>query len=98
MKKNYNPKQLSKKQRHMKKWIPDGIYCESMGFGKHKKPCPFWHKLNIEHKKSDCQFNNICDDNCLDYDEQISYCAFLKYTEYGQYPLGDMCKVCNIRM
>ena len=27
----------------------------------------------------------------------ISYCAFLNYIEYGQYPLGDGCKVCNLK-
>lgn len=97
MKQNYNPKKLSKKQRHMKKWIPDGIYCEGMGIGKHKTPCPFWHSLNCQHKKSECEFKHNCDDDCDKCTEEISYCSFLNYKEYGQYPLGDTCKVCGIR-
>ena len=45
MKKNYDPTKLSKKQRHMKKWIPNGVYCHGMGKGKHSNSCPFWHLM-----------------------------------------------------
>ena len=41
MKNNYNPKRLSKRQRHMKKWIPDYHYCE----GVYGKGCPFYEKV-----------------------------------------------------
>lgn len=124
MKKNYNPQKLSKRQRHMKKWIPDYHYCE----GIYGKECPFykviwWHfpkedidaielddfysdkdKKSIKklltrkypHKINECQFANRCKDNCSTCNLQISYCDFLKYTEYGQFPLGDMCKICGV--
>ena len=129
MKKNYSPKKLTKKQRHMKKWIPDYGYCE----GIYGNECPFykviWYdasvhdpeeldeKLNDEtglynkkalkeikamigknynHKREECQFGDWCKENCSKCKEKVSYCAFLNYIEYGQYPLGDMCKICGI--
>lgn len=99
MKQNYNSKYLSKKQRHMKKWIPNGVYCHGyIKEGEYKNSCPFWYnKTNEIHNRKDCCFNDVCDDNCLKCNERISYCAFLKYIEYGQYPLGDKCKICGIR-
>lgn len=98
MKKNYDPKRLSKKQRHMKKWIPDYWYCHGMGEGKHKDPCPFWINLkNHIRKREECDLAKFCDSECSLCDEQVSMCKFLNYIEYGQYPLGDMCKVCGIR-
>lgn len=104
MKKSYNPTKLTKRQRHMKKWIPDYVYCEGIGEGKHPNPCPFWHELwdqymenkTYNHKRSECQYANICDDDCSQCTEQVSECDFLNYIEYGQYPLGDMCKICGI--
>ena len=46
MKKNYSPKKLTKKQRHMKKWIPDYHYCDT---------CPFykiiWYDVSIHNFK-----------------------------------------------
>lgn len=100
MKKNYSPKKLTKKQRHMKKWIPDYHYCE----GIYTKGCPFykriWHETTINktynHKREECLFQNHCEEDCSKCKEKVSYCAFLNYTEYGQYPLGDMCKICGI--
>lgn len=104
MKKNYNPRHLSKKQRHMKKWIPDYVYCEGIGKGKHPNPCPFWHGVwdeympnkTYNHKRSECWYADSCTDDCAKCDEPVSRCAFLNYTEYGQFPLGDMCKICGI--
>ena len=105
MKKNYDPTKLSKKQRHMKKWIPNGVYCYGMGKGKHSNYCPFWHGIwnecmkdkTYEHKRSECQFGEHCEDDCSACDEPVAKCSFLNYIEYGQYPLWDMCKVCGIR-
>jgi hypothetical protein len=52
------------------------------------------------HQRSECQFADKhledCTDDCFQCREQVSKCTFLNYTEYGQYPLGDMCKVCGI--
>ena len=106
MKKNYNPKKLSKRQRHMKKWIPDYHYCE----GIYGKGCPFYQRIwddywdkNADyyssyhiHKKNECQFSNRCKENCKECKQSISHCSFLNYTEYGQFPLGDMCKICGV--
>lgn len=93
MKKNYSPKKLTKKQRHMKKWIPDYIYCE----GIYDKRCPFFRTFyNYKRKREECQFKDNCEDNCSECKQKVSYCGFLNYTEYGQYPLGDMCKICGI--
>ena len=69
MKKNYDPTKLSKKQRHMKKWIPNGVYCHGMGKGKHSNYCPFWHGIWNEcmkdktygHKRSCPDDNPISD-------------------------------------
>ena len=121
MKQNYEPKHLTKQQRHMKKWIPEGVYCEGSGEGSHKKPCPFHHILdygnpsmddeeyleayehpyiqNREHRYYECNHKKVCefDKDVSKCTMPISYCAFLKYVEYGQYPLGDMGKVCGIR-
>ena len=104
MKQNYNPVHLSKKQRHMKKWIPDGIYCH--GTRKSKRSnyyCPFWYSLynkytdnTYEHKRSECCFSDVCKEDCSQCTEDVSKCTFLNYIEYGEYPLGDMCKVCKI--
>ena len=96
MKNKYNPKHLTKKQRHMKKWIPNSIYCDD---------CKFWHSLfnsGRQHKREECQYNDVCDDNvCAECDEVMSYCAFLKYVEYdveyGRHPLGNGCKVCGLK-
>lgn len=90
MKKNYNPKKLNKKQRHLKKWIPNSVYCDD---------CPFWFDITnkVKHNRELCDFKCTCTDNCDTCDEIISYCAFLNYAEYGQYPLGDGCKVCSIK-
>lgn len=104
MKQNYNPQRLSKKQRHMKKWIPDGPYCEGLGRGKHPDPCPFWHRVWAEymddktyiHKREQCVDSDVCDGDCSECTDEVSMCIFLNYIEYGQYPLGDMCKVCGI--
>ena len=104
MKKKYNLNRLSKKQRHMKKWIPDGFYCHGMGEGKHPNSCPFWHDVWDEwmkdkiynHNRSECQFGKGCEEDCSVCDEPVAKCSFLNYIEYGQYPLGDMCKVCGI--
>jgi hypothetical protein len=105
MKKNYDPKHLNKKQRHMKKWIPKGPYCHGMYDVKY---CPFWQDVwsaymddkTYDHQRSECQFADKhlenCTDDCSQCREQVSKCTFLNYTEYGQYPLGDMCKVCGI--
>jgi hypothetical protein len=93
MKKNYNPQHLSKKQRHMKKWIPDGPYCHGMHDVKY---CPFWKEVVHQHQRNECWLGDRCTDDCSQCDEQITKCTFLNYTEYGQYPLGDMCKVCGI--
>ena len=89
----------------MKKWIPDGIYCHGTGEGKYPNPCPFWHDIwnecmkdkTYEHKRSECQFREHCEDDCSACDEPVAKCSFLNYIEYGQYPLWDMCKVCGIR-
>lgn len=104
MKTNYNPNRLSKRQRHMKKWIPDYIYCEGIGVGKHKNPCPFWHCIwneymdnkTYKHKRSECQFADGCNEDCSQCTEEVTYCEFLNYIEYGPFPLGDMCKICGI--
>lgn len=91
MKNKYNPKHLTKKQRHMKKWIPNSIYCDN---------CKFWHSLfnsDRQRRREECQYNDVCDDICAECDEVMSYCAFLKYVEYGRYPLGDGCKVCGLK-
>ena len=126
MKKNYNPKKLSKRQRHMKKWIPDYHYCE----GIYGKGCPFYEKVwydtsfyvenldilteenyskqsierikkmmeqSYSHKRSECQFNDRCKHDCSVCKETVSHCHFLNYTEYGQFPLGDMCKICGVQ-
>ena len=98
MKKNYDPNRLTKKQRHMKKWIPDLVYCHSSDIGKHKKDCPFWHSIDKKHKRSECRWAEGCTDDCEQCDEEIVKCDFLNYIEYGQYPLADMCKVCDIHM
>lgn len=123
MKKNYNPKKLTKQQKHMKKWIPDYHYCE----GIYGIECPFYEKVwydtsfyekvnltesdysksqieritnmmakNYNHKKEECQFSNRCKRNCNECKVTVSHCHFLNYTEYGQYPLGDMCKICEV--
>lgn len=123
MKKNYSHKKLTKKQRHMKKWIPDYHYCE----GIYGKGCPFynviWYDASIHdleylneenyskraikeikemmkktynHKREECQFQKHCKEDCSKCKEKVTHCAFLNYTEYGQYPLGDMCKICDI--
>lgn len=105
MKQNYSPTRLSKKQRHMKKWIPEGIYCHGMGRGKHSNSCPFWKNLydgHIEgktynHKRSECTLADVCEDDCSTCDEPVTKCTFLNYIEYGQFPFWDMCKVCGIR-
>ena len=103
MKNNYNPKKLSKRQRHMKKWIPDYHYCE----GIYGKGCPFYKRVLIDgvseyypnyynHKRNECQFFNRCDEDCSKCKQSISKCEYLNYTEYGQFPLGDMCKICGV--
>lgn len=105
MKKNYDPNRLTKKQRHMKKWIPDGPYCEGLGEGKHPNPCPFWHDVwnpymkdkTYVHKKEECCWSNVCDEkDCSQCIDEVSKCSFLNLIQYGQYPLGDMCKICGI--
>ena len=45
MGKHYDPNHLTKKQRHMKKWIPDWIYCEGGSNSKRNKRCPFWKEI-----------------------------------------------------
>lgn len=90
MKKNYNPRHLNKRQRHLKKWIPVSIYCDN---------CPFWHDLTnkVKHRRELCEYSNQCMDNCSNCEELISYCSFLNYIEYGIYPLGEGCKVCGLK-
>lgn len=88
----------------MKKWIPDGVYCHGVSRGKRSNYCPFWHCLYhkympnkiYEHKRDECQFSDVCKDDCSLCTEEVSKCDFLNFIEYGQYPLGDMCKVCGI--
>ena len=93
MKKVYNPKKLTKKQKHLKKWIPKGVYCYDFKQG----DCPFWKEIKKPiRKKEECEFGEHCKENCNNCDEIVTYCAFLNYKEYGDYPLGDMCKVCGI--
>lgn len=87
MKKGYNPSHLSKKQRHLKKWIPYSIYCDR---------CKFWHRIQKKHIRTECQYSDVCGDNCNQCDEPISYCSFLKYIEYGDYPLGEGCNICGV--
>lgn len=90
MKKNYNPKRLNKRQRHLKKWITDSYYCDN---------CPFWFNITekVEHKRELCEYSKGCTDNCNKCDLTIAYCSFMNYIEYGEFPLGDGCKVCDIR-
>ena len=89
MKFNYDPAQLSKKQRHLKKWIPNGIYCDG---------CPFWHIVKEpKRNRKDCCYDEYCENNCSICDEIVAYCSFLNYIEYGPYPLGDGVKVCGIK-
>ena len=95
MKNSYNPKNSTKKQRHKKKWIPKGIYCYDFKMGN----CPFWHEIRFPiRKKEECQFGKVCETNCNECNEPVAHCSFLNYTEYGQFPLGDMCKICGIHL
>jgi len=73
--------------------IPNGIYCDD---------CPYWHSLNTNmqscwHDRELCQFKDTCPDDCENCDEEITYCEFLDYTEYGPFPLSDGCKACGIK-
>lgn len=77
------------KKRAMKKWIPhDLAYCEG---------CKWWRDQTDRcvHKREECQFQDVCQEDCGVCTQPISYCEYLHYREYGQYPLGDMCKVCG---
>ena len=92
---------LNKRQRHMKKWIPYGIYCHSIDGN---PDCPFWHQLYnpyskdkiYVHKENECQFADGCNEDCSQCTEEVTICEFLNYIEYGPFPLGDMCKICGI--
>lgn len=90
MKKNYSPYRSNKRQRHMKKWIPDSIYCDR---------CKFWHDLTnkVKHSKKLCELSPWCDDNCEECKEPISYCSFLKHTVCGDFVFDDRCKICGIK-
>ena len=98
---SYNPNHPTKRQRHMKKYIPYGIYCHS---NDESPDCPFWHSFWTEHnkdkvythKRSECQFGDSCPEDCFTCLEEVTFCEFLNYIEYGPFPLGDMCKVCGI--
>ena len=96
MKENFIRKKLTKRQRHQKKWIPEGIYCYDFKRGN----CPFWKEIkNPIRKKEECDFGSNCNFNeiaCENCNEQVTYCSFLHYKEYGSFPLGDMCKICGI--
>ena len=90
MKKNYNPKKLNKRQRHLKKRIPNSIYCDN---------CPFWFNITnkVKHNRELCDYAESCTDTCENCDLTIAYCSFMNYIEYGEFPLGDGCKVCDIK-
>ena len=98
MRKEYNPKKLTKKQRHQKKYIPKGYYCYDFKKGY----CPFWQNIsNPIRKKEECESKIFCENNgnkCDKCNEPVTYCKFLNYKEYGQFPLGDMCKICGVHI
>lgn len=66
MKKNYNPWRSNKRQRHMKKWIPDSIYCDR---------CKFWHDLTnkVKHSKELCELSPWCGD--FVFDDRCKICG-----------------------
>ena len=76
------------------KIIPLGVYCHDYNT---IARCPFWHDLSKKHirKKEECLFKDTCLDNCHNCNISVSKCSILNYIEYGEYPLGDLCKVCN---
>ena len=55
------------------------------------------HKSKLHHrrKRKECEWKNVCEDNCETCDEIVSYCRFYNIIEYGDFPLGDGCKICD---
>ena len=47
--------------------------------------------LTIPHLKKFCSYK--CTEDCTECDEIITYCSFFNIIEYGDYPLGDACKL-----
>ncbi|MEG3006827.1 MAG: hypothetical protein RR806_05085 [Oscillospiraceae bacterium] len=89
------------KKRNMKKWIPhDFAYCYGIVGSAKNDACKWWTDITKKHihVKTECDFSECCDENCSECDEQISYCKYLNKVEYGQYPLGDMCKICGVHI
>lgn len=80
---------LNTTQKYLKQFIPNDDYCDD---------CPFFHDLNkqgqdltIPHLKKFCNYK--CTEDCTECDEIITYCSFFNIIEYGDYPLGDACKL-----
>lgn len=85
-------------KNYLKNFIPIGVYCHSSILGDW---CPFykstWGKTinNYKRNRNECEWKNVCEDNCEECDETVSYCQFCNIIEYGDFPLGDGCKICN---
>lgn len=84
-------------KNYLKNFIPIGIYCYSYENGDW---CPFykstWNNTIKNYKKNrkECEFKRFCTDDCTECDEVVSYCQFCNLIEYGDFPLGDACKIC----
>jgi len=82
----------------LKNFIPIGPYCHEIG---DNKWCHFykstWKKTIKNHirNRNECKWDNVCSEDCNVCDEDVSYCQFCNIIEYGDYPLGDGCKICG---
>lgn len=85
-------------RNYLKNFIPIGVYCHSVWNGDW---CPFYQSTwnnsikNYKRKRKECEWKNVCEDNCETCDEIVSYCRFYNIIEYGDFPLGDGCKICD---
>ena len=82
-------------KNYLKNFIPIGVYCHSSILGDW---CPFykstWGKTinNYKRNRNECEWKNVCEDNCEECDETVSYCQFCNIIEYGDFPLGMVVK------
>lgn len=84
-------------KNYLKNFIPYGPYCHNYG---NSGWCPFykstWNNTikNYKRTKRECEWQDVCNEDCSICNEVVSYCLFLNTVEYGDFPLGDGCKSC----